>query len=140
MALRADQRDYKQAYEKHCYAYLNWNATGSNISRQLIMVYCIECGLKYLLMQQEGIFKVSDARPDIQSILKSHDFQLLLKRLGRCEYHFPTILTKHNEPIPADAYHQMCRYALTPANDNQGRLKQYNDELDRIVEWLKTRM
>lgn len=140
MALRADQQDYRQAFRKHCHAYSNWNATGSIISRQLIMIYCIECGLKYLLMRQEGIYQVSDARSDIQSVLQSHDFLLLLKKIGCSEYHFPAIRTKYNEPINPAAYHQVCRYALAPLNDSLGRLRQYDAELKRIVEWLKTRV
>ncbi len=49
MSLRADQRDYKNAFKKHYHAYSNWQGTGSNLSRRLILAYCVECGLKYNL-------------------------------------------------------------------------------------------
>lgn len=32
MSLRADQRDYKNAFKKHYHAYSNWQGTGSNLS------------------------------------------------------------------------------------------------------------
>ena len=37
MSLRADQRDYKNAFKKHYHAYSNWQGTGSNLSRRLIL-------------------------------------------------------------------------------------------------------
>ena len=52
MSLRADQRDYKNAFKKHYHAYSNWQGTGSNLSRRLILAYCVECGLKYEVMKQ----------------------------------------------------------------------------------------
>ena len=51
MRLQADQRDYKNAFKKHYHAFSNWQATGSNPSKRLILVYCVECGLKYEVMK-----------------------------------------------------------------------------------------
>ena len=45
MRLQADQRYYKNAFKKHFHAYSNWQATGSDPSKRLILVYCVECGL-----------------------------------------------------------------------------------------------
>ena len=56
MSLRADQRDYKNAFKKHYHAYSNWQGTGSNLSRRLILAYCVECGLKYEVMGRVKIF------------------------------------------------------------------------------------
>lgn len=53
--LTADQRDYKEAFKKHYHAFINWGDTGSLISKNMILTYCVECGIKYLVMKKEGI-------------------------------------------------------------------------------------
>ncbi len=75
MALRADQRDYKDAFQKHLHAYTNWEANGSSASKRLILAYCVECGLKYVIMKQEKIFRTSEAQKDVSEALKSHDYR-----------------------------------------------------------------
>ena len=60
MRLQADQRYYKNAFKKHFHAYSNWQATGSDPSKRLILVYCVECGLKYEVMKKERLVKITD--------------------------------------------------------------------------------
>ena len=137
MTLRADKRDYKQGFKKHYHAYKYWGDAGSIISKQMILVYCVECGLKYLLMEQERISVVAEARQDIQKKLKCHDFQMLLKSIHRTEYCFPTIRTKHDEPIQPDNYHQACRYAICQDDDNHAK---YCAVLQEVSEWINERV
>ena len=81
MALQADRQDYRNAYNKHWNAYLNWNNTGSVNSRRLLLTYSVECGLKYALMKKEKVYRVSDAQKEVQEVLGTHDFRKLLKEL-----------------------------------------------------------
>ena len=79
MSLRADQRDYKNAFKKHYHAYSNWQGTGSNLSRRLILAYCVECGLKYEVMKQECLIQTTDAQGEVKTALGQHDLRKLLK-------------------------------------------------------------
>lgn len=71
MSLRADQRDYKNAFKKHYHAYSNWQGTGSNLSRRLILAYCVECGLKYEVMKQECLIQTTMHRVKLKQHLAS---------------------------------------------------------------------
>ena len=59
--IQAVQQDYKRAFQKHLHAYSNWDNKGSDISKRLVLVYCVECGLKYKLMESLKIHKYKDA-------------------------------------------------------------------------------
>ena len=52
--LRADKRNYKKAFTVHANSYDNWNI-GSPYSRRLLLCYCVECGLKCLIMENDKI-------------------------------------------------------------------------------------
>ena len=71
MAIIADWRDYRSAYSKHLHAFLNWGPTGSDTSKRLLLIYSVECGLKFMLMQSMRIYRVSEAREDIEKLLYS---------------------------------------------------------------------
>ena len=138
MALRADQRDYKDAFQKHLRAYTNWEATGSSASKRLILAYCVECGLKYVIMKQEKIFRTSEAQKDVSEALKSHDYRKLLKRLKQAgTYVFPAIKTNHCEDVHPGTYHEFCRYCIKPGDKYVGAIKQYDKTFEEIVEWIE---
>lgn len=135
MPICADQRDYRDAFRKHYSTYIRYKETGSHISCRLILVYSVECGLKYMLMRRERIFRVTDAQESIQKFLASHDFYRLLRALNQAgNYSFPPIKTVHNDIVRADTYHQLCRYAIR--TDNQKLIEQYDDQLQQIADWL----
>lgn len=52
--LRADRKNYKKAFTTHADAYDKWNI-GSPYSQRLLLCYCVECGLKCLIMQDNNI-------------------------------------------------------------------------------------
>lgn len=138
MAIEAVQLDYKRAFEKHYHAYQNWDKAGSDISKYLILTYCVECGLKYMLMKEKRLQRANEAQPDIEADLRSHDFHKLLKRLryAGC-YTFPPIRTVHNDIVTPPTYHQLCRYFVRPTKDHQQYVQQYNGQLVDIAKWLK---
>ena len=137
MALRANQIDYKNGFKKHFHPYKSMKSDVSDASKQLILVYCIECGLKYLFMKKKCIYDIRSANQPIQEILHSHDFQVLLKELNVTEYRFPVIHTVYNECITAKRYHEACRYVLLK---NDEKLCTYNKELDKVAEWIDERI
>lgn len=138
MSLRADQRDYKNAFKKHFHAYSNWQDTGSDLSRRLILVYCVECGLKYEIMKREHLIKTADAQPDIQDDLRSHDLRRLLKRLKKAgEYTFPPIKTEYGYLIHPEEYHQFCRYCIPPDKRYIVAVQHFNNTLEAIAQWIE---
>ena len=49
----ADKRDYKQGYRKHYVTYKRLRDDNDDLnSRRLLLVYSVECGLKYLLLDK----------------------------------------------------------------------------------------
>ena len=70
--LRADKRNYKKAFTVHANSYDNWNI-GSPYSRRLLLCYCVECGLKCLIMENDNIYTISQADDETAKILGSHD-------------------------------------------------------------------
>ena len=135
--LRADKKNYKKAFTTHANAYDKWNM-GSLYSRRLILCYCVECGLKCLIMQNDNIHAIAQANEETTRILGSHDFRLLLKKVGQAgNYIFKQFPTEYGEMInPAD-YHQLCRYAISPAEQNTTYLEKFDNTLNDIKEWLK---
>ena len=51
--LIADKRDYRRGYEKHYQSYKRLKSQNADInSRRLLLVYSVECGLKYKLLDK----------------------------------------------------------------------------------------
>lgn len=135
--LRADRKNYKKAFTTHAHSFDNWNI-GSINSRRLILCYCVECGLKCLIMKNDKIYKVSQANPDTEKVLKTHDFRVLLKKVGQAgRYTFRQFPTEYNETVRPEEYHQICRYAIAPAPQKEEYLEEFEKTLSEIKEWLK---
>lgn len=138
MRLQVDQRDYKNAFKKHYHAFSNWQATGSDPSKRLILVYCVECGLKYEVMKKERLNKTTDAQDDIQNDLRSHDLRRLLKRLNKAGvYTFPPIETKYGHPVHPEEYHQFCRYCIPSDERYISAVHQFDNTLEEIAKWIE---
>ena len=134
MALQADRQDYRNAYNKHWNA---WNNTGSVNSRRLLLTYSVECGLKCALMEKEKVYRVSDAQKEVQEVLGTHDFRKLLKKLRIIgTFTFPTIQTNHNDVVQPGQYHELCRYSIQPKNNDDTDIKEFEETLKNIGEWL----
>ena len=139
--LKAYAQDYKNAFYKHYHAYINWNNTGSIISKRIILSYCVECGLKYLLMKQERLFSIESARDDLKNVLTSHDIQsILTKHLRQPSFVFPVFNTIHGQPVNSSKYHQAYRYALCPLDSDEIKCVMFYKELEKVSTWLNERV
>lgn len=133
--LRADRRNYKKAFTTHAHAYDNWNA-GSDNSRRLLLCYCVECGLKCLIMLNDSIFELSQANEETKDALGSHDFRVLLKKVNQAgNYTLKQFITEFGETVIPSEYHQLCRYAIAPKDMND--LDEFDHTLAEIKDWLK---
>jgi len=139
--LRADQRNYKNAFHQHFHAYKNWLDKDSEISRRLLLVYCVECGLKYLVMRTLKIQKVDQAQEEIRQELGSHDFLKLLIRLKQAgPYNFRPFFTEYGAEVRPCTYHQICRYCIRPRAEDQERIKEYDKQLEDIAAWISEKV
>ena len=76
--LIADKRDYRNGYKKHYESYKRMKNDNSNVnSRRLLLIYCVECGLKYMLLdkwRENNPKRILDGTDEKKkSILKSHN-------------------------------------------------------------------
>ena len=136
MSLSADIHDYRRAFYKHFETIKGWNVKCNTRSRSLLLIYCVECGLKYRLMKKFKLFRVEDFSGD-KKIFHEHDFQKLLVQLNICEYRFPEFTTKHNETVTPKTYHEFQRYGIEISNVDEDIVHQYNANLSDIVEWIR---
>ena len=105
--LRADRRNYRKAFTTHANAYDNWNV-GSDNSRRLLLCYCVECGLKCLIMINDRIFEVAQANEETKAVLGSHDFKILLKKVNQAgNYILNQFVSEYNETVIPSEYHQL---------------------------------
>ena len=134
--LRADKKNYKKAFTTHLEACKNWNE-GCRNSKRVLMCYCVECGLKYLIMDDNKICRVSQANEEIQKSLGSHDFKILLKEVKKAGvYRFKSFRTEFNDTVVADNYHQLCRYCIGVKDEDRQMVEEFDKELNKIAGWL----
>ena len=130
--LPATQRELRAAFQKHAAAYSSWDKNASDISKRLILIYCVECGLKYLLMRKNQIMTIDDSGGQVAT----HDFHLLLKQLGWAgPYSFPQIRLRNGGYANSFRYHEMCRYNLQ--TDEYEKVQLYDRQLEEIANAIK---
>ena len=133
--IQANLKNFKGAYKKHAYTYERIR-DGSNITKRLILCYCVECGLKYLIMDENRIYKITQADEELSEILRSHDFKKLLKAVKKAgTYQFGNFQTEYGDIVNAGNYHQLCRYCVD-AKDIKD-IRAYDSTLNKIADWLK---
>lgn len=135
--IRADLKNYKRAFTKHAYTYDRWN-DGSTISQRMILCYCVECGLKCLIMQDNCITKISQANEDIVAILGSHNLKNLLKEVGQAgNFKLVSFHTEFGEEVDPSQFHQFCRYCIEAKQSDLDKINNLEEELNSVKEWLK---
>ena len=82
----ADKRDYKRGYTKHYNAYQILRKSNNCLkSRRLLLVYCVECGLKYKLLDK---WKENNSRAKMyeSQFLRRIVYQKLLRNWDKREH------------------------------------------------------
>lgn len=69
--LRADRKNYKKAFDTHFHSYITWN-NGCLNTKRLVIFYCVETGLKCLIMKDHKINQLSQANTEIAQVLGTH--------------------------------------------------------------------
>lgn len=138
----ADKRDYQRGYRKHYNAYKVLCGENTIIkSRRLLLTYCVECGLKYLLLDkwhENNPKKIIENKDDRRySIIRSHNLDKILKELGQTgNFKFPAIKTNHKEVISTEDFHQLCRYGIEVIHGEEAKENKFEEELLKVAEWI----
>ena len=141
--LIADKRDYRRGYEKHYQSYKRLKSENADMnSRRLLLVYSVECGLKYMLLdkwREENPRKIFESEDESKKrILKSHNLEKILKELGQMgNFKFPQLKTLHQDYAGSDAYHQLYRYCIKLPLEEQAKEKQLEETLNNIACWIE---
>lgn len=142
----ADKQDYKKGYRKHYSTYQHLNSqNGTVLSRRLLLVYSIECGLKYKLLEKWEVVSSKEIREILSNkkhpknkILGTHNLRKILKELGQeGEFHFSEISTVHKDKISIEDYHQMQRYGIKADDKDIEKEKQLEKVLQQIADWIE---
>ena len=144
--LIADKRDYRKGYEKHYELYKKLKRNNSDVnSRRLLLVYCVECGLKYMLLDRwheddpKKIFDSADEKK--KDVLKSHNLEKMIKALGQeGNFKFPQIKTVHKDQAVSETYHQLYRYCIRTQENEQDNEEKMEQSLHNIACWIKEGM
>lgn len=140
--LIADKRDYRRGYKKHYESYKRLRMHNSDInSRRLLLIYSVECGLKYMLLDKwrvedpQKIFESNDEKK--KEILKSHNLGKMLKELGQQgNFKFPTLETVHRNYVVSDTYHQLYRYGIRTQEKDQKKEEKLEETLKNVAYWI----
>lgn len=146
----ADKRDYNIGYRKHYAAYERMRENNEDTkSRRLLLIYCVECGLKYRLLSKWGMgnpkellektkeeLDADDRRK--REVLSSHDLEKILKELGQQGiFKFPKPKTIHNEIVSPQTYHQLYRYGIRTNESEENKERELENSLNDVLQWIK---
>lgn len=144
--LIADKKDYRRGYKKHYQLYKRLKSEQSDVnSRRLLLVYSVECGLKYMLLDKwneenpQTIFSGNDERK--KGILTSHNLEKILKELGQQgNFKFPQLETVHKGIVVSETYHQLYRYCIRTQEKQQDKEKKLEESLNNVACWIEEGM
>jgi hypothetical protein len=144
--LIADKRDYRRGYKKHYELYKRLKDVNSDVnSRRLLLIYSVECGLKYMLLDKwheenpKKIFEGADEKK--KGILKSHNLGKLLKELGQeGNFKFPQLETIHKNLVVSETYHQLYRYCIRTQKGEESKEEKLEETLKNVASWISEGM
>ena len=142
----ADKKDYKKGYKKHYYTYQFLSSQNGTVrSKRLLLVYSVECGLKYKLLEKWEINSAGEIREILEdknhprhNILGTHNLRKIIKELGQeGQFNFPQIKTSHKDNVSAEEYHQMLRYGIEVDDRDIKKEDKCEEILLQIADWIQ---
>ena len=143
--LVANKQDYRKGYKKHYELYRHLHSRKSNVnSRRLLLIYSVECGLKYMLLDRwhetnpRNILEGYDEQK--KRILKSHNLEKIVKELGQQgNFKFPQLKTVHGNSVSSEEYHQLYRYCIRIEEGERKKEAELEDVLEQVAIWIDER-
>lgn len=144
--LMADKRDYRMGYKKHYELYKRLREDNSAVnSRRLLLIYSVECGLKYMLLskwREENMKRILEGKDERKrDIITSHNMQRILKELGQLGvFKFPQLETVHKNHVVSETYHQIYRYCIRIQDKGKIKEEELEVTLKNVACWIEERM
>lgn len=145
--LIADLQEYKYGFRKNYESYKSLHRRNEHLrSRTMLLAYCGECGLKYLLLKGWQIFRFADIESIMMDnshpkhdIIITHDLKKLLKEVGQAgNFRFPSKLkSQRSVPINSENFHQYCRYGIRAKEGSQHVEEEFEKVLKELVGWIE---
>lgn len=159
--LFADLRDLKKAYNCNYASYRRLKqSTPSYDDRKaaLLLLYAVECGLKYMLIDRwrigQGLKKMLEIYlrekencndNDLYrraKILTSHNIEAMLIYLGQAGTFkfYNDIMTVHQDKVNSSNMHELFRYCIAVQSRSSGMLAEQIKQFEKIAEWIRSEM
>ncbi|MCI8517727.1 MAG: hypothetical protein HFG75_12835 [Hungatella sp.] len=144
--LHADKRDYRNGYYKHFRLYKKLHQENGDLnSRRMILIYSVECGLKYKLLDkwnENDPRNVLDGKDEKKkSVLTSHNLEKIIKELGQQgNFKFPQLETIHKDFVSSESYHQLYRYCIRTQEKDREKEEKLEETLRNIADWIEEGM
>lgn len=137
--ITADKRDYRKAYNRHKVSSEKLDEK-SSYSKNLLLFYSVECGLKYLLMNKWDILSINEIEQDEEKrrLLGTHNLKAILKVLGQQGLaDFSSFRTNHGDIVDINTYHQAYRYGIECDKRDIGKVNNIQAELYNVDRWIE---
>ncbi len=134
--------DFKRGFKNHFQAYKYLENKVSDASKDLILCYCVECGLKYLYLQKLKIHEFEKLSDDQKGKIKTHNIESLIK-LAQVSgsYEFGHFKTTHGQTVTSGDYHELCRYCIPVKYEAENpKVKKFKTSLIKLALWLSERV
>ena len=133
--LRATRRELTRAYRHH----RNYCTDLTVVAYRLIALYCIECGLKALILQQRRVESTDELPPEAEI---GHDLiaglRLLRAPVALFKIRDLPVFTRHDrdpqDRVVVKDLHQTLRYGISTTLEPA-----VSTEIANIVAWLEKR-
>lgn len=139
--LNTTRNEFKKSFNAHFNLYVESEGTSSLNTRRLMIFYCVECGLKNLLLKQIGKNTYEDLQQYKDSIHKDvagHNLKELTKEIGiESAYPLKSIKLKKGSVQPRQ-YNELWRYGVTVENEEDAQREEKT--LYDIALWIKQRI
>lgn len=140
--LNTSEKDFMRSYVAlyKMYNTLKDSEIADKFKRSMILVYCVECGLKYVLMKEE--YKVS-MYCDIDKKDRrryGHNIREILNDIpDSIKVNFRDFHTNYHDVVNIKNYHEVCRYSISLMK-NDTMFATYEENLLKIAEWIKEKL
>ena len=136
--LNVKRKEFQDSYRRHYQLYQNTNV--SDKTRRLVLFYSVECGLKSLIMKENGNNTYEEMAKCCDKSVTGHNIKAMLKQINpRNEFILKNIsLENSGGSVPPEKFNELWRYGVTVEDTEEE--EKAEKVLIKIAEWINTRL
>lgn len=136
--LNVKRKEFQDSYRRHYKLYQNTNV--SDKTRRLVLFYSVECGLKSLIMKENGNNTYEEMEKCCDKSITGHNIKAMLKHVNpRNEFVLRNIsLENGGGSVPPEKFNELWRYGA--AVEDMKEEEKAEKVLVKIAEWINTRL